>query len=96
MRIGRSAIRLGFAPHVIRLGEIAEGSVIGICAATVAVLLFGLLWQDLQMQSLLPSGAVSLSLQTSLSGVLLTLIMGSSAGAIIYSWRRSMHTQFGN
>jgi len=50
-------------------------------AAALAVLLYSALCQNLHLQSLLPSGAVSLSLHASLSGTLLTMIMGAGVGA---------------
>lgn len=94
-KVRQILFRIGFTPMVIRAAEIAEGSVLGVLAAGGAIMLFGLLWQGLPMQSLLPSGAVSLRMHMSLRDGMLTLLMGAVAGAIIFSWRRPLQTKSG-
>ncbi|MBP1202527.1 hypothetical protein JOD97_000541 [Duganella sp. 1411] len=85
-KVRQLALMLGFMPQALRFGEIIEGSVIGAFAAALAVLLYAALCRNLQLQSLLPSGAVSLSLHASLSGTVLTLVMGAGVGACMFAW----------
>ncbi|NHZ91849.1 hypothetical protein F2P45_22995 [Massilia sp. CCM 8733] len=85
-RVRQIVLQLGFLPLAVRLGEIAEGCAIGIVAAGLAVLLYALFCHNLQLQSLLPSGAISIGLPASPSGVVLTLVMGAAVGACTFAW----------
>ncbi|NHZ94746.1 hypothetical protein [Massilia sp. CCM 8734] len=85
-RVRQIVLQLGFLPLAVRLGELAEGCAIGIVAAGLALLLYALFCQNLQLQSLLPSGAISIGLPASPSGVVPTLIMGAAVGACTFAW----------
>lgn len=85
-KVRQLALMLGFMPQALRAGEIIEGGVIGTLAAGLAVLLYCALCQNLHLQSLLPSGAISLSLNASFSGTALTMLMGAGVGACIFAW----------
>lgn len=85
-KVRRLALMLGFMPEAILASEIIEGGVIGSFAAALAVTLYSALCQNLHLQSLLPSGAVSISLHASFSGAVLTMIMGAGIGACMFAW----------
>lgn len=85
-RVRQIVLQLGFLPLAVRLGELVEGCAIGIVAAGLAVLLYTVFCHNLQLQSLLPSGAISIGLPATPAGVVPTLLMGALVGACTFAW----------
>lgn len=91
-RVRQVALQLGFTRFAVRAGEIIEGSLIGSAAAGLAVLLYAVFCRNLQLQSLLPSGAISIGLPATPSGMVLTVFMGAAVGACMFAWTPACRT----